>query len=72
MLMTWVFARSHSLLLAILMHASFTGWLLALFPATSLLQSLMWQAAFALILWALVGAVLAHERGRGRAQGNPA
>jgi membrane protease YdiL (CAAX protease family) len=54
MLMTWVFARTGSLLLAILMHASFTGWLLALFPATSVPQSLAWQAVFALILWALV------------------
>jgi len=54
MLMTWVFARTGSLLLAILMHASFTGWLLALFPATSVPQSLTWQAVFALILWALV------------------
>jgi hypothetical protein len=35
------------------MHASFTGWLLALFPATSVPQDLAWQAAFALILWAL-------------------
>jgi uncharacterized protein len=54
MLMTWVFARTGSLFLAILMHASFTGWLLALFPATSVPQSLSWQAVFALILWALV------------------
>lgn len=54
MLMTWVFARTGSLYLAILMHASFTGWLLALFPATSVPQSLTWQAVFALILWALV------------------
>lgn len=40
--------------LAFLMHASFTGWLLALFQATSVPQSLAWQAVFALILWALV------------------
>jgi membrane protease YdiL (CAAX protease family) len=52
--MTWVFSRTGSLFAAILMHASFTGWLLALFPATSVPQSLAWQAAFALILWALV------------------
>ncbi len=53
-LMTWVFARTGSLFAAILMHASFTGWLLVLFPATSMPQSLAWQAVFALILWALV------------------
>jgi membrane protease YdiL (CAAX protease family) len=62
MLMTWVFARSQSLLIAILMHASFTGWLLALFPAApTLAQNLAWQAAFALALWAAVGAVLYFE-----------
>jgi len=54
MLMTWVFSRTGSLFAAILMHASFTGWLLVLFPATSVAQSLAWQAVFALILWALV------------------
>jgi membrane protease YdiL (CAAX protease family) len=53
-LMTVVFARTRSLFAAILMHASFTGWLLVLFPATSVPQSLAWQAVFALILWALV------------------
>jgi membrane protease YdiL (CAAX protease family) len=71
MLMTWVFTRSRSLLLAMLMHASFTGWLLTLFPATSVPQSLMWQAAFALILWALVGGVLSKAHAGPRAQGNP-
>jgi membrane protease YdiL (CAAX protease family) len=39
-LMTWVFSRTKSLPVAMLMHASFTGWLLVLFPATSLAQSL--------------------------------
>lgn len=61
-LMTRIFARTRSLGLAILMHASFTGWLLVLFPATSTLQSLAWQAGFALILWAFVGVGLAKER----------
>jgi len=54
MLMTWVFSGTGSLFAAILMHASFTGWLLVLFPATSVALSLAWQAVFALILWALV------------------
>jgi membrane protease YdiL (CAAX protease family) len=40
MLMTSIFARTRSLPLAILMHASFTGWLMVLFPATALQQSL--------------------------------
>jgi CAAX protease family protein len=58
MLMTWVYSNTQSLLLAILMHASFTGWLLVLFPATSLTQSLFWQSAFALTLWGMVAVVL--------------
>jgi len=64
MLMTWVFARTQSLLLAILMHASFTGWLMVLFPATEALESLAWQAGFALILWLLVAGVFAKRRER--------
>lgn len=35
LLMTWVYANTGSLLLAVLMHASYTGWLLALYPGTS-------------------------------------
>ena len=54
MLMTWLYSHTNSLLLAILMHASYTGWLLVLFPATSLTQSLSWQTAFALLLWLAV------------------
>lgn len=56
MLMTWVFANTQSLLLAVLMHASYTGWLLVLYPATSLAQGLAWQAGFAALLW--IAAVL--------------
>jgi hypothetical protein len=54
---------------AILMHASFTGWLLVLFPATSLAQSLFWQAGFAVALWSVVAAVLlsnARRRDEGK------
>jgi membrane protease YdiL (CAAX protease family) len=57
-LMTWVYANTGSVLLAILMHASFTGWLLVLFPATSLVQSLAWQAGFAIMLWVAVALVM--------------
>jgi uncharacterized protein len=58
MLMTWVYLNTRSLLLAILMHASYTGWLIVLFPATSYTQSLFWQSAFAVMLWAAVALVL--------------
>lgn len=61
MLMTWVYSHTQSLLLAILMHASFTGWLLVLFPAASFTQGLYWQSAFALALWAVVAVVLSKS-----------
>jgi membrane protease YdiL (CAAX protease family) len=61
MLITVVYARTQSLGLAILMHASFTGWLMALFPATTTVQSLIWQALFALMLWVLAVAVLTRS-----------
>jgi membrane protease YdiL (CAAX protease family) len=74
MLMTWVYSKTQSLLLAIPMHASFTGWLLALFPETSLMQNLFWQSAFALALWGMVAVVLRngalrHNGGRQRPPG---
>lgn len=61
MLMTWVYAHTHSLLLAILMHASYTGWLLVLSPSTTFGQGLVWQALFALGLW-LAGALVVRWR----------
>ena len=39
-LMMWMYARTGSLLLDVLMHAIYTGWLLVLFPATSFVQGL--------------------------------
>ena len=64
MLMTWVYGNTRCLLVAILMHASFTGWLLVLFPATSLAQSLFWQAGLAVALWSVVAAVLVSNARR--------
>jgi len=64
LLMTWVYSNTQSLLLAVLMHASFTGWLLALFPATTLLQSLIWQSVFALVLWVMAAVVLVLTKAR--------
>jgi uncharacterized protein len=61
-LMTRVFARTQSLLLAILMHASFTGWLMVLFPMTTGLLGLAWQAAFAIVLWVLAAGVSRNSR----------
>jgi hypothetical protein len=59
-LMTWVNAKTKSVLLAVLMHASYTGWLLAVFPATSPSQSLNWQTAYAALLWLAAAAALGN------------
>ena len=57
-MMTWVYSNSQNLLLAILMHASFTGWLMVLFPSTAFTQSPAWQSVFALALWCAAALVL--------------
>ena len=67
-LMTWVYAHTHSLLWAIVMHASYTGSLLVLYPFTTFEQGLMWQTLFALGLWLAV-AVVACRQDRRRKQG---
>lgn len=56
-LMTWVYSNTSSLLLAVLMHASYTGALMAFFPATTFGQGMLWQALFATALW--VAAIIA-------------
>lgn len=61
LLMTWLYARTQSLLLAVLMHASYTGWLLALYPVTSFRQGPAWQGTFALALWVVVTVVFVHR-----------
>ena len=65
LLMTWVYANTQSLLLAVLMHASYTGWLFVLYPATSLEQGLVWQTGFTVVLWAAVAVVMTRRAGRG-------
>ena len=65
LLMTWVYAHTQSLLLAILMHASYTGWLLVLYPATSFKQGLIWQTAFSAALWVAVAVIFASSERRG-------
>ena len=62
LLMTWVYAHTDSLLLAVLMHAGYTGWLFVLLPATSFEQGLIWQAGFAVSLW-LAAAVVRRLTG---------
>lgn len=62
LLMTWVYRHTQSVLLAILMHASFTGSLLVLVPVVPASMGFYWQAAFAVALWAVVAIVLRKER----------
>ena len=51
MRMTWAYSHTQSLLLAIIMHASFTGSLLVLVPLVPVSLGFFWQTAFALVLW---------------------
>jgi membrane protease YdiL (CAAX protease family) len=62
-LIVWVYEHTESVLIAQLMHAGYTGSLVVLSPATSLPESVLWKAIFAVALWALV-AVVAWTYGR--------
>jgi uncharacterized protein len=68
LLMTWVYSHTQSLLLAILMHASFTGSLLVLVPVVPASLGFYWQSVFAVLLWVLVAIVLRKERANSRGQ----
>ena len=63
LLMTCVYAHTQSLLLAVLMHASYTGWLLVLYPSTSFRQGLVWQGTFAAMLCVAVTVIYAGRSG---------
>lgn len=59
-LMIWVYSHTKSLFLAQLMHASYTGWLIVLSPATPN-TNLLWEAIFAAVLWIFVGIVAVNQ-----------
>ena len=63
-LMTWVYTHTHSVLVAQLMHAGYTGSLIVLSPQTSFEQGLMWQALFAVGRWVMVAVVAFASRPR--------
>ena len=69
-LMVWVYDRTESLLLSILMHASLMGSLNALVPAELTGMTLLtWILAWAAALWLIVGAgVLVNSIKRSRSQ----
>lgn len=58
-LMTWVYVNTKSLLLAQLMHASYTGWQVVLSPTTSFENTMLWQTIFVAGLWLIVALVVA-------------
>lgn len=60
-LMTFVYAHTRSLLVAMLMHASYTGWQLTLYPATSAQQSLLYQALLAMAFVTIAALVALRE-----------
>ena len=54
-LMVWVYYRTRSLLVSILMHASLTASMLILGPAVMGSELLMFDLSFAAVLWLFVG-----------------
>jgi len=61
-LMTFVYTHTRSLLVAMLMHASYTGWQFTLSPGTTGQQSLVWQALLAIAFVSIAVLMVAHER----------
>jgi uncharacterized protein len=60
-LMTFVYAHTRSLLVAMLMHASYTGWQLTLAPGTSPDESFVWQALLAIAFVSVAVAMAVRE-----------
>lgn len=54
LLMTWCYERTRSVLLSVLMHAGYTGWLFVLSPELPVAVGLVWQGTFAAGLWLMV------------------
>jgi CAAX protease family protein len=60
-LIAWVYSNTNSVLLAQLMHASSTGFLVILGPAhVSPAQEALWYAVYAAVLWMVVALVIAR------------
>jgi hypothetical protein len=67
-LMVWVYHRTGSLLIVMLMHWSLTSSTLILQPQTSGMQVVMYDLVFAAILW-ILAAILTSRRIAGHARG---
>jgi membrane protease YdiL (CAAX protease family) len=65
-LMVWVYDRTKSLLVAMLMHASLTGFVLFILmpPETSGIDLFRWYFLFATALWVVVAVVAFAKRGQ--------
>jgi uncharacterized protein len=62
-LMVWVYDRTESLLLAMLMHASLNVfWLASTPPGITVVPLVTWYVAWAALLWAFVAAVILANR----------
>jgi hypothetical protein len=69
-LMVWVYDRTHSIFVAMLMHASFTGSLLILNPLDLSGANLeIYSFALAAVLWIVVAVVAVISRAQSRPQG---
>lgn len=66
-LMTWAYRCTGSLLLAMMLHASFTGAQILLWPpGASMGAELLWYGLLVAALWLAVAWVLMHERAQER------
>jgi membrane protease YdiL (CAAX protease family) len=63
-LMVWVYDRTGSLLVAMLMHASLTASTLILMPLATVVQFVTYDLVLASALWVFVAAVAVVNRGR--------
>jgi uncharacterized protein len=63
-LMVWVYDRTGSLLVAMLMHASLSGSMLILQPGATGVLFLTWNLALAATLWVIVAVVAVARSGR--------
>jgi uncharacterized protein len=63
-LMVWVYEHTQSLLLAMLMHASFAANTFILFPPSAVMANLISGFAYTAVLWVVVAVVAVANHGR--------
>jgi hypothetical protein len=60
--MVWVYSKTFSLILAQIMHATFTGGQLIFGAATSPAEYLVWYGTFAAVLWVIVAIAVPRKQ----------